>query len=125
MVTLEDLSVVTFDYYPMKITPKVTNDDLDYKIDIQFGDLGEIIPDELDRIANDNAFDVKPTVIYRAYSSHAVDAPILGPINLEIDSFVFNKDGVSFEAKAPNVNISATGENYSLSRFPMLRGFIY
>lgn len=48
--TLEDLSSVTFDYYPLKITPTGSDNDLDQTLQVQFGDLGDILPKELDLV---------------------------------------------------------------------------
>lgn len=49
-VTLEDASVKTFDYYPIRLTPTGSNNDLDQTLELTFGDLGDLLPQELDRI---------------------------------------------------------------------------
>lgn len=49
-VTLEDSTVQTFQYYPVKLTPSGAYNDLDQTLQIQFGDLGQILPMELDRL---------------------------------------------------------------------------
>lgn len=123
-VTLETGSTATFDYYPLKITSMGARTDLESGFRIDLGDLGEILPKELDAVAINDAFEVKPTVIYRAYRSDDLSAPIFGPIKLEATTFSFNNDGASFEAKAPALNNNRTGEIYSFERFPMLRGFL-
>jgi Domain of unknown function (DUF1833) len=48
--TLEDSSVGIFEYYPLKIVPTGSSDDLDQTLSIQFGDLGSILPMEIDRV---------------------------------------------------------------------------
>lgn len=121
---LEDGSTVTFDYYPCRITPMSASDDLDQGIKIEFGDLGQILPLELDRIATDNSFGTKPIVKYRTYRSDDLSAPMEGPFSFEISQMPFNKDGAAFEATAHKVNVSATGEIYTPDRFPMLVGFL-
>lgn len=123
-VTLEDLSVVEFQYRPMKIVPVSNRDDLDQFIRIDLGDLGEILPRELDAVFNANDFSSKPIVKYRAYRSDDLTEPLLGPWILEIGEFSFNRMGASFEAKAPRLNINRTGELYRIERFPMLRGYV-
>lgn len=123
-VTLEDDTEATFDYYPLKITSMGARSDLESGFRIDFGDLGEVLPKELDAVAANDAFEVKPTVIYRAYRSDDLSAPIFGPIFLEASNFSFNGEGASFEAKAPALNNNRTGEIYSFERFPMLRGFL-
>jgi hypothetical protein len=91
---------------------------------IQLGDLGEILPKELDAISAGVGFGIKPTLKYRTYRSDDLSAPLYGPITLEISALTFKKEGAAFEAHAPRLNSTATGELYSTIRFPMLRGFI-
>jgi len=124
-VTLETGESSFFDYYPLSLEGSTVQEDLDFIITIKVGDLGEIIPVELDRIAKAvNGFKTKPAVIYRSYRSDDLTAPMYGPLLLEISEFNFIRDGAEFEAKAPLLNISRTGESYSLARFPMLRGLL-
>lgn len=123
-VTLEDMSVQTFDYYPLKITLNEAKEDLDFSVAIEIGDLGEVIPREMDAISSASGFNTKPTVKYRTYRSDDLSAPLVGPFLLEVSSFDFNRDGCRFTAKAPSLNINRTGELYKLDRFPMLRGFL-
>lgn len=123
-VTLEDSTEKTFDYYPLKITPAGSREDLDFGVRIDLGDLGEVLPEELDAVASTNGYESKPTVKYRLYSSDDLTAPMLGPYTLEITAFSFTREGASFEAKAPSLNVNRTGELYRLDRFPMLKGFL-
>lgn len=120
--TTDDVGV--FDYYPLRITPMGARNTLDSGIKIELGDLGEVLPLELDAIQAANGFSIKPSVTYRIYRSDDRSAPIFGPLILQIVTFSFNKEGATFEAKAPALNVSKTGEVYTISRFPMLRGFL-
>jgi hypothetical protein len=123
-VTLEDLSVQNFEYYPLKIDGNSPRGDLDFTINVSFGDLGEVLPPEIDAVTAANGFGVKPVVKYRTYSSTDLTTPLFGPVVLEIESFSFNREGASFSAKAPSLNNTSTGELYKIDRFPMLRGFL-
>lgn len=123
-VKLETGQIQNFEYYPMEIKLGTSTDDLDQSITFNLGDLGEILPKELDSIRTGSGFGIKPQVKYRTYRSDNLDLPMVGPILLEVDTFSFNIDGVSFEAKAPSLNINKTGELYKIDRFPMLRGFL-
>lgn len=123
--TLETGGAAVFEYYPMKVSPQSSRDDLDYELSLTFGDLGEILPQELDNVMNySNGLNIRPTVKYRVYRSDDLRAPLYGPITLEVEAFTFNKDGASFDAKAVGINVTRTGEVFSLSRFPALRGFL-
>lgn len=124
-VTHENGSVFTYDYYPCKIVPGSARDDLDHYITVTFGDLGEIIPVEMDSVmAMSGGMEIKPTVKYRVYRSDLLTTPLYGPLNLEVSSFSFERKGCTFEARAPALNSTRTGEIYSMVRFPMLRGFL-
>lgn len=121
-VTLETGDSAFFEYVPMTITGSGNSDDLDQEIKVQFGDTGEMLPTELDRVAAADAFSERPSVVYRAYRSDDLSTPLVGPLRLEIASLPFAREGVSFVAKAPSLNVSRTGEVYKLDRFPGLRG---
>jgi hypothetical protein len=123
-VTLEDDTVQEFIYYPLQIKPIGSGDDLDQVLQIQLGDLGTILPQELDAVSIAGTFGTKPVLKYRTYRSDDLSAPLYGPITLEISALTFKKEGAAFEAHAPRLNSTATGELYTTGRFPTLRGFI-
>lgn len=123
-VTLETGEVAFFDWYPLQIVELSDQADLDNGLQIAFGDLGEVLPRELDAVKAADAMDIKPTVVYRAYRSDDLSAPMVGPLVLEATNFSFSKEGATFEATAPYVNRNRTGETYNLARFPTLRGFL-
>jgi len=123
-VTLETLETIIFDYYPLQIENAGIRDDLDQIIKITLGDLGDVLPKELDEVSSNNGFGVKPSVKYWIFRSDDLSRPLFGPVVLEVSSFAFNREGSTFEAKAPSLNITKTGEVYNLDRFPMLRGFL-
>lgn len=121
-VRLEDGSLQAFQYYPLAIENGGIRDDLDQTITVSLGDLGEIIPQEIDRLTDADDFATRPTVLYRVYRSDDLEHLLFPTIKLEIYSFAFDRENSTFEAKAPSLNFSATGELYKLDRFPMLRG---
>ncbi len=111
-----------FDYLPMQIKNLGARNDLDSGLQIVMGDLGEELPKQLDRIESDNSCNIKPIIKYRVYRSDSLNAPLIGPYTFEAKNISFNRNGVSFEARAPGLNYSTTGELYKIDRFPMLRG---
>jgi hypothetical protein len=123
-VTLETGLVANFEYYPLNIKPTGVSDDLDQTLEIQLGDLGEIIPYELDNIAADGTFNIKPTLLYRTYRSDDLTQPLYGPFRYVISNMPFTKEGVVLNAGAPRVNQNTTGEIYTIDRFPTLQGFL-
>lgn len=123
-VKLEDGLFYDFQYVPLRISLMNEKDDLDQIIKIELGDLGEIVPSELDLVEAASGFNVKPVLKYRTFRSDDLENVLFGPLILEIKRFSFNKEGSLFEAKAPSLNVNKTGEIYSLDRFPMLRGLL-
>lgn len=123
-VTLENGQQASFDYLPMNIKNMGARSDLDAGFNIDFGDLGEVVPTEVAAIMAADGMEIKPTVIYRAYRSDDLTAPMIGPLRFEAKSFAFTKEGAQFQAAAPYVNLNRTGQLYSLTVFPMLAGFV-
>lgn len=123
-VTLENAATAEFTYYPLRIVGVGIRENLDFGLKIDLGDLGEVLPTELDAVAGADGYGEKPIVVYRTYRSDDLSAPLFGPLTLEVKAFNFNREGSTFEARAPSLNINKTGEVYSLDRFPMLRGFL-
>jgi len=123
-VILEDDKWAQFNYYPVRITPLSSGTDLEQRVKIDLGDLGEVLPTEIESVDSNNGFSTKPVLKYRTYRSDDLNNVLFGPITLEIQNLSFNADGVSFEAAAPSLNVLQTGLIYNNSRFPMLRGFV-
>lgn len=123
-VTHEDDTEHTYEYYPLSVHGTADREDLDFGIEVTLGDLGEVIPNEIDAITSANGFTEKPVVRYRTYRSDLLTEPLYGPVKLEIKEFAFNREGSKFAAKAPSLNINQTGETYTINRFPMLRGML-
>lgn len=123
-VTLETSEVAFFEYYPLQIKPTGVSDDLDQTLEVQLGDLGEIIPQELDHVMAAGTFNIKPTLVYRTYRSDDLTQPLYGPFRYVISSMPFTKEGAMLNAGAPRVNQNTTGEIYTINRFPTLQGFL-
>lgn len=121
-VVLESGVTVTFDYVPMKIEQSGSSDDLDQTMRIDFGDLGEQLPQELDRVRKADNFLIKPTMVYRVYRSDNLSL-MHGPIVLEVSTVPSTKQGATINARAPRLNVNGTGETYTVDKFPMLGGY--
>ncbi len=113
-----------YTYYPVDIQRATESDDLDQILNITFGDLGAIIPTEIERVRAANKFGELPVVKYRTYRSDNLAAPMFGPLVLVIKKFSMKPEGATFEARAPQLNSSKTGERYSIARFSMLSGLL-
>lgn len=113
----------TYTYFPLEIRRVGAQNDLDQSLRIDLGDLGSVLPFEIDNVLKLNGNYVKPTLKYRTYKSTDLTAPMFGPQTYEITSINFNKVGCSFEAQAPRLNILRTGMLYTKKTFPMLEAF--
>lgn len=122
--TLETGSSVTFEYQPLNITKAGSYDSLDNSLKIELGDLGSIIPIEMDAVKAATGFATKPTVKYRVFRSDDLSAPVYGPILYYVSTFNQNSIGCAFEATPPQLNVSKTGTIYSITDFPGLAAFI-
>lgn len=116
--------VQEYEYLPLRLRPMESRGDLDYGIGVDLGDLGEIIPEELQRVRNAGTQHIRPTVVYRAWRSDRLNEPMMGPIRLQVDQITRTREGATFDAIAPYLNLTRTGEIYTFERFPMLRGFL-
>lgn len=119
-----DSNRVQFDYFPLKLEVGSSKTDLDQTLNITIGDLGEVLPQELERAFENEGMLAKPILKYRCYASDDPDFVLYGPITLQIDSFNYDQQGTTFQATAPNVNKSKTGELYSTVRFPFLKSLL-
>ena len=132
--TLETGVTRNFLYYPLQLTPSGASDDLDQKIKVALGDLGDLLSAERDNWIDWCATNIaaikddpsirKPTMVYRVFRSDDLSAPIDGPFTYEVPTVVRKRDAASFEAGAPKLNTNQTGEIYNMTTFPMLRGFV-
>jgi hypothetical protein len=114
----------TYSYCPARVMPIASSDDLVQALAVTLGDVGDIIAQEIEAVWAANGMNVRPTLTYRAYRSDDLEAPILGSLRtLEIANVTTTREGATFEARAPELNATRTGELYSVERFPMLRGF--
>lgn len=122
-VTHEDTKEYFYDYYPLKLREKGSSDDIDFGYVVEFGDLEGLVQNEIDAIATvEDGFLTKPTFELRQYRSDDLTTPLNGPLILEVNEIAFNTEGLQMEPIAPFRNQTATGELYTLTRFPMLRG---
>lgn len=121
---LESGTYADFEYYPLLISKAGSNNTLDQTFRITLGELGELIPSEIDRCIVAGTLGTKPTLTYRSYRSDDLETLLVGPVHLEIHEMPMTREGVAFEAKPAIANMNTTGELYTLERFPGLRGFL-
>lgn len=115
---------VFYEYLPMSIQRSGMLGDLDQTLTVSVSGLGDILPDELERVLEGQFADVKPTVNYRLYSSDNLNSPIHYLLGLQLAGVSMNNKAVTFKAESPRLNISKTGDIFSLDRFSGLKGAV-
>ena len=113
-----------YTYYPCQIKPAFDFDNLEFKLDVQLGDLGEIIPKELQNIQISETQSEPVNVNYFILRSDNLITPMQSFLNLEAAVFTFTAEGSSFTAQAHGLNTYQTGETYNLKDYPYLKGFL-
>lgn len=109
-------------YMPLKISKGATSDNLDQKISITTGDLGQVVPSLL-KIIRDAESDENPKVIYRSYMSTNLDKPLEVINGLEVEQSSRDYQGATFEAAAQRLNNTGTGLENNSDIFPSNKAF--
>ncbi|OZI74590.1 DUF1833 family protein [Bordetella genomosp. 12] len=122
---LESGQEVDWIYLPMRLRPLEERGNLDFGLSVTLGDTGDILPDEIQRAREAGTLRASPPrVVYRIYRSDDLDHPMYGPITLEAREIGRTREGAQFNALAPELNVSKTGEQYSTDRFEGLLGLL-
>jgi hypothetical protein len=122
--TLETAEEVTFPYLPMRVTRASVQDGLDVSMKFVIGDLGDSLPAVIDGIRTAGGFGTKPVLTFRGFRSDDFSEPSFGPVSLEIGSLPRSSEGAAFDATARQLNLSRTGERYSIVDHPPLRSLL-
>lgn len=115
---------VFYEYLPMSIQRSGMLGDLDQTLTVSISGLGDILPDEFERVIEGQYSDVKPTVNYRLYSSDNLNTPIHYLLGLKLSGISMNHKAVTFKAESPRLNTAKTGDIFALDRFSGLKGAV-
>lgn len=110
-----------FKFYPLRLTEQAQRANLDYGVQVDLGDVGKIIPNEIAAIEAADGFDTCPVVTAWLFRSDTLGV-VIGPGDLEVTSFPIKRAGTSFLAQAPSLNVNRTGIPYLESVFKPLAG---
>lgn len=120
---------IVYQFAPLLINKGSTSDNLDQKLQITLGDLGEIIPPLIESIRQADS-DEAPQVIYRAYAfdvgsmSLAKETPINIIKGLAISTMSRDYQATTFEAKTEDKNTVKTGRIYNMNDYPDFKGLL-
>lgn len=112
-----------YEYAPLEIKLGESNESLDQYIDVTIGDLGDILPAEIEAIRNSEYTPMqKPEVIYCEYLASNLAEPSLVISNLEISEYRMKSGMAIFKCEVKKLNARKTGVTYNLKDFPIMRG---
>lgn len=120
----EGAGQVFYEYLPMSIQRSGMLGDLDQTLTVSISGLGDVLPDEFERVIEGQYSDVKPTVNYRLYSSDNLNTPIHYLLGLQLSGVSMNHKAVTFKAESPRLNTAKTGDIFALDRFSGLKGAV-
>lgn len=126
-VTLETSSVVDVLYAPMNIDQASSNADLNYERNITIQMVNDLIAsenDNYDPLINGSEMPVFQSRGYIAYRDGTISDIKYGPITLPVRRIKTNNQGAVINVTTKPGNESSTGETATVTRVPMLKGFV-
>lgn len=112
-----------YEFLPLAIKPSRSANDLQQGFTIGIGDVGEIMPNEIDRLRRGSHRTVRPKLNYRVYLNSDLDSPMRSVLGLEITDNQPKKQGAVFICKARELNKTDTSVLFTSSLFPSLAEF--
>jgi hypothetical protein len=112
-----------FIFLPINLKRSADKGDLDKSVTVDLGDLGELIPREIERMEADDSLGVSPRLVYRGFSSVSGDM-VYGPLILEVKVGALGQSGARLEAGPKSVNTSRTGLSFTVETIPPIRAFL-
>ncbi len=126
-VKLETDVVVDVLYAPMNIDQASSNADLNYERNISIQMVNDLIAaenDNYDPEVNGNQTPIFQSRGFVAYRDGTISDIKYGPITLPVKTIKTNNQGAVINVTTKPGNDYATGETATVTRVPMLRGFV-
>ena len=120
----ENATWYDYTFLPISIEAGESGDNLQQSFTIGIGDVGEIMPYEIQRLRNGRYPTQRPVLNYRVYLISDLSKPLSSVRGLEITDIQRKKTGAVLKCQAKQTNKTGTGVRYTLSDYPTLRGFI-
>jgi hypothetical protein len=105
-----------------RVLPLARRSVLERGLDIEIGDLGGIVHAEQRALEANDGYRQKPVVDWYQYRSDDLNVPIMGPERYEANRVNREDRSTRIEARNLDLNVNASGERYTLDRFPMQVG---
>ncbi|MFZ3193754.1 MAG: hypothetical protein WA154_11195 [Moraxellaceae bacterium] len=95
--------------------------DQSFEITLSTVDSSNTFRDEMALIPLDTTEQI--LVVYREYLSDDLTEP-MATVQLQVETIAYNRGAAVITAVSPRLNLTRTGELYTLKRFPTLRGLL-
>ena len=116
-------SQLFYEYAPLDIKLGESTESLDQYIEVTIGDLGDILPSEIEAIRSDEFSSMqKPEVVYAEFLASNLNEPTLVIGNLEISQYTMKTGMAVFKCEVKKLNTRKTGVTYNLKDFPIMWG---
>lgn len=112
-----------YEYLPITIKTSKSADNLNQGMSLGIGDVGDIIPMEIDRLRNGSHKTSRPIINYRVYLTSDLSTPVDSILGLEVTDNNPQNAGAVLTCRARDLNKSSTGLIYNLYDDPTLIGF--
>lgn len=126
-VQMEDGNTVNVEYAPMSIEQASSNADLNYERNISIQMVNDLIAAENDKYNPEINNGQTPTFQSRGfilYRDGTVSSLRYGPITLPVKTIKTNEKGAVINVTTTPGNDYATGEVATVTKVPMLKGFV-
>lgn len=122
LTVLEAGKQVHYEYQPMSIQRSTVSNDLDQKLALTLADVDDQFIKAIVNARLSEHWSVRPTLKWRLYRDDDLTRPMVSLQTLEVSEL--SKDGsgnCTFDANAPGLNNSGTGEDYNIEKYKLLR----
>lgn len=123
VVTESDATIAVAGLNNVRIQPPGSPTHLDQSLTITLStvDPADTFRNAMDAIPLDTEELIQ--VVYREYLSNDLSAP-MAHVRMQVEGIAYNRGAALITAVAPRLNVTRTGELYTLKRFPTLRAFV-
>lgn len=123
-VVHEDGVSAHYEYASLKLQRGKSNEKLSQTITVTVGDVGLIIPKEIDRLYNSPHELDRPILTYRSYLLSNLNEPFETARGLKIIENTPQAQGAVFTATQRTLNDKPSGRVFTLDKWKALRGFL-
>lgn len=121
LIVSENSKQVHYEYQPMSIQRSTVSNDLDQKLALTLADVDDQFIQSVVAARLGEHWNVRPSLKWRLYRSDDLTRSMISLQTLQVADLSKDATGkCTFDAKAPELNNSKTGEIYNREKFKLL-----